>query len=158
MKRPSRNQITILILFVCFIAFYQFFLKPLNHALRNMATGRDAEQASSLWNYVSQKVKLDEKSLLYTNEPPIYALPSRNSVRLDIFGMTNSDRQEQILTAVKDWQTTNRSVEKLCVRFYEPEKARGKYGQNLETLLREEFIVLSNQQFGIILNTEAPKN
>ena len=120
--------------------------------------GPDAEKASSLRRHVLSKVNFDEKSLWNTNEPPVYVKPSRNAARLDVYGVTNSARQEQILSTVKDWQATNRSIFKLSVRFYEPEKARDQYGQHIETLLREEFIVLSNKQFGIILNTEAPKN
>jgi hypothetical protein len=156
--RISGNQITILVVLVCLVAFYFFIFRPFNTALHHMATGRDAEEGSSLLHYVVSKVDIDGKSLSFTNEPPVEMQPSRNSVRLDFFGVTNSDRQEQIISAVKDWQTTNQNMVKLWVRFYEPEKARGQYGQHVEPLLRETFIVLSNAQSDIILNSVAPKN
>jgi hypothetical protein len=158
MKLPSSNQITALVVLVCLAAFYFFIFRPFNSALHHMATGRDAEQGSSLGRYVLSKVTIDGKSSSDTNAPPVEMQPSRNSVRLDFFGVTNSDRQEQIISAVKDWQTTNQNMAKLWVRFYQPEKARGQYGQHIEPLLRETFLVLSNAQFDIILNSVAPKN
>jgi len=145
MKLPSRYQITILILFVCLVCLYQFFLKPLGHSLNNVATGKDAEQASSLWHFVVGKVSFDDKSMLYADAPPVYANPSRKSVRLEIFGAANSEKQEQVLSAAKVWQSTNEQTDKIRVLFYEKEKPRGKYGQNVEKLLREEFIVLSSK-------------
>ena len=126
--------------------------------MQNTPTGRDAEQAFSLSRYVVSKVAFGEKSLANSNEPPVYVRPGRNSARLEVYGFMNSGRQEQILSAVKDWQTTNQNMAKLSVRFYEREKPRVEHGQLIEPLFRETFIVLSNRQSDIILNPSAPKN
>jgi hypothetical protein len=172
MKRPSGNQLTILILSIlilvaCFGAFYEFFFKPFNASLHNIAWAEDAEQSNNLWRFVTNRVAFDGKSVNDPNQPPMYWDAFRNSARLDIYGVTNLDRQEQVLLAVKDWQTTNRNMAKLQVRFYERENWKqftneqaGYAGGNRlpEVLLRESFIVLSNAQFDIILNSVAPKN
>ncbi|HAO77738.1 MAG TPA: hypothetical protein DCQ92_01945 [Verrucomicrobia subdivision 3 bacterium] len=158
MKLPSSNQITILVLLICSLAFYIFIFRPFNAALHNTASATDAKQGSSLLHFVLSKVNIDVKSVWDTNRPPAYVQAFRNKARLDFFGIKNSDRQEQIFDAVRDWQTTNRNMATLCVRFYESEKPRGKFGQHIETLLREEFIVLSNNQFGVILNEAEKKN
>jgi hypothetical protein len=158
MKLPSSNQITVLVLLVCLICFYLFIFRPFNTAIHNMATGPDAERASKLCNYVLSRVSIGGHSLSNTNQPPVEVQPSRNSARLDFFGVTNSDFQEKICAAAKEWQSTNTDLMKVHIRFLEPEKPRGEYGQHIETLLREEFIVLTNAQSGIIFNQATTKN
>jgi len=158
MKRPSGNQLAIVITLVCAGFIYQFLFKPFYIGMQNMPTSRDANQASSLSRYVVSKVAFDEKSLENSNEPPVYVRPGRNTARLEVYGVMNSNCQEHILSAVKDWQTTNQNMAKLSVRFYEREKPRVEHGQLIEPLFRETFIVLSNQQSDIILNPVAPKN
>jgi hypothetical protein len=60
-------------------------------------------------------------------------------------GITNVDRQEEILSAAKMWQTTNQNMAKVKVCFYRP----GGYfnGVGLPPIkFREESIVLRNWQ------------
>jgi hypothetical protein len=156
--RLSGNQITILILIICLIAFYEFFFKPFSASLHNMAMADDAERARNLCDYISQKIKVSEKPLSGTNQPPMFWDASRNSARLEIYGITNSEIQEQIFEAAKEWQSTNQNLLRIRVQFFEQEKPRGEYGQHIETLLREEFIVLTNAQSCVIFNEAATKN
>ena len=162
MKRPSGTQLTILILSIlvlitCFGAFYFFIFRPFNAALHNKARADDAERASQLCDYVSLKIKTSGISSSQTNQPTMFSNPSRNSAHLEIYRITNVELQEQIFTAVKEWQATNQALSKVCVQFFESDKPRGEYGQPIN-MLREEFIVLTNVQSGVIFNQVAPKN
>jgi hypothetical protein len=123
-----------------------------------MAMADDAERARNLCDYISQKIKVSEKPLSGTNQPPMFWDASRNSARLEIYGITNSEIQEQIFEAAKEWQSTNQNLLRIRVQFFEQEKPRGEYGQHIETLLREEFIVLTNAQSCVIFNEAATKN
>src|ERR1035438_6897108 len=108
MKRPSGNQLTILILSIlvliaCFGAFYEFSFKPFSASLHNMAMADDAERARQLCDYVSQRIKISEKSLPDINQSPVFWDVGRNSARLEIYRITNPGIQEQIFAAVKEW-------------------------------------------------------
>jgi uncharacterized protein YpuA (DUF1002 family) len=157
MKRLSGNQITVLVLLIILIAGYFFFLKPLFFALHNMAMGDDAERAHQLCDYVSHKIKIEDDSLSKTDQLQIFWDTSRNAARLEICGVTNSTSQEQIFEAIKEWQSTNQSLSKVRVQFFESDQPRGEYGQHIN-MLREEFIVLTNTQSGVIFNQAATKN
>lgn len=159
MRRPSSNiiiQYIILVLLV--VSVYAIFVRPYLQAIENTAGGPQVKQGSDLLLHVLNKVNVSEKSLWETNRPPIEVQAFRKKVRLDFFGILDSARQEQVFEAVKEWQSTNQNMGVVWVRFYEPEKPRGEYGQHIETLLREEFIVLTNIQSGVIFNQVTPKN
>ena len=166
MKRPSGNQLTILILSILILiasfgVLYEFFLKPLTTSLHNLhkkAWAEDAERARQLCDYVLQKIKISEKALWETNQPSVLWDAERNSARLEIRRITNPDIQEQIFAAVKEWQATNQALSKVRVQFFESDKPGGEFGERAGTLLREEFIVLTNVQSGLIFNQVAPKN
>jgi len=165
--RLSGKQITILFLISCLVAFYQFFFKPFSASLHNIPCAEDAEQARNLCGFVISQVTFDGKSADDTNQPPIYWDPFRNSARLDVYGVTNIEKQDQVLMAVRTWQTTNQNMAKLQVRFYERENlkqftnAEGGYSgadRLPEVLIRDSWIVLSNQQSDVLINLASPKH
>jgi len=155
MRRPPRVLLVCLITAACLATCYVFVLKPLVTAMHNIPTGADAEQSSSLARFVVSRVAFDSKSVTDPDRPPLYWHPRRNSARLDVYGLTNAARQAEVLSAMIEWQTTNRNMSRLSVRFYERENWRqftneqGGYsgGDRLpEVLLREISIVSSNLQ------------
>ena len=150
-------SILLLIACLCLGAFYQFIFKPFNASLKNKARGEDAERATQLCGYISKKIQTDEKLYWEKNQPSILWDGGRNSTRLEIRRITNPDIQEQIFAAVKEWQATNQALSKVCVQFFESDKPGGEFGERAGTLLREEFIVLTNVQSGVIFNQVAPK-
>jgi hypothetical protein len=172
MNRPSGNQLTILILSIlvliaCFGAFYEFFFKPFSASLHNMPWGEDAERSRNLWVFVTNQIAFNGKSANDSSQPPIYCNPFRNSAQLDVYGVTNIEKQDQVLMAVKTWQTTNQNMAKLQVRFFERENWKqftneeaGYSGGNRlpEVLIRESWIVLSNHQSDVLFNLASPKN
>ena len=132
-----------------------------------MPWGEDAEQARNLCGFVISQVAFDGKSANDTNHPPIYWDPFRNSARLDVYGVTNIEKQDQVLMAVKTWQTTNQNMAKLQVRFFEHENLKqftneeaGYSGADRlpEVLIRDSWIVLSNKQSDVLINLTPPKN
>jgi len=155
--RISKIQIVVLILIICLIAFYEFFFKPFSASLHNMAFADDAERARQLCDYVSHRLKNEDESLSETNRLQMFWDAGRNSARLEICGITNTWQQEQIFAAVKEWQATNQNLSKVRLQFFESNEPRGQYGQHIN-ILREEFIVLTNVQSGVIFNQAAMKN
>ena len=163
MKPPNGSQLTILILSILLLvagfgALYEFFIKPFSASIHNIACADDAERARQLSGYVSQRIKTIDKSLPDKNQSPVFWHAGRNSAGLDIYRVTNSEIQEQIFAAVKEWQSTNQALAKVCVRFFDSDKPGGEFGERAGTLLREEFIVLTNTQSGVIFNQAASKN
>jgi len=112
-------------------------------------------QGLSLSHYVGSRVDFDRKSVINPGQPPVYCEPSRNSAQLVVWGITNADHQEEVLSAVREWQATNQNMSKLTVFFYEKMYRRqftndqgGYSGEERfpEVLLRKVSIVLSNKQ------------
>jgi hypothetical protein len=124
MKRPSGNQIAIILTLVCTAVFYQFICKPFNRALKTIATGADAERCGRLGRYITNQFAFEKIISSNPDGRPFYTSPSRNAARFVVYGITNSERQDELLTALKDWQTTNQDMAKLTVRFYERENWR----------------------------------
>jgi len=172
LKLPSGNKLTILIVSILLLvtgfgALYEFIIKPFNASMDNMAWGEDAAQARNLCGFVISQVTFDGKSVKEPDQPPIYWCPFRNSAQLDVYGVTNIEKQDQVLTAVKAWQTTNQNMAKLQVRFFEREnwkqitneQSGDVIGHSLpEVLIRESWIVLSNQQTDVLINSTPLKN
>ena len=69
---------------------------------------------------------------------PIYCEPFRNSAQLTVYGVTNMERQEEVLSAAREWEATNPIVSKVGVRFYERENSDGD--RRSEKLIREVFV------------------
>jgi hypothetical protein len=172
MKRPNGKQITILflsilVLVACFGSIYEFCFRPFSASLHNIAWAEDAQQSRNLWHYVTNRVVFDVKSAADSRRVAFYCEPKRNSVRIYVYGLTNLERQDQILLAIKDWQVTNQNMAKLQVSFFEREnwieftnEQAGYSGGNRlsEILLRDSWIVLSNCQQDLILNLPTTKN
>jgi hypothetical protein len=149
MKRPPRFLfIALTVGAVCAAAFSAFVLM----VVHSIPTAAERRQSASLKQYVVGRVAIEGKSRTNPDEPPVYCSPRRNSLGLTVYGITNADQQDAILSAVREWQTTNRNMAKLSVRFYERENWRwstnhqdgSAIGQRLpEVLLREASVVVS---------------
>jgi hypothetical protein len=151
MKPLSRYLLAVLISLCCLIAFYEVVILRF---VRDIATAADARQGGSLYEAVVGQINFEGQSGIYPNSPPVYCnLIGRNSLRLNVYGVTNSGGQERVLSAVRGWQTTNRNVTKLKVRFYERENWKqftndqnSVTGMRLpENLLREVSIAPLNE-------------
>lgn len=149
MKPSPLFWLAILIAAVCLSAFYILWVRPLATSLQRIPMADDAERSRSLWLYVTNRVHFYGRSADDPNMPPLYCNPFRNSAQLIVYGVTNADRQEEILAAVRAWQATNPIVTNIDVRFFERENWRSftndqagySGGDRLpETLLREEFV------------------
>ena len=154
-ERSLRVLAATLMVIVTLASLYTYILRPFAISLRNIPTAGDAEQARNLTLYLTGRVHFDGKSVLEPDQPTVYWVPFRNSARIDVYSVTNAERQNEVVSVVRDWQTTNRNMAKLSVRFYEREnwksftneQAGYSGGQRLpEKLLREVFITLTNQQ------------
>jgi len=149
MKPSPRFWLAILVAAGCLSALYIFWVRPLATSIRNIPMAADAERSRSLYLYVTSRVHFDGRSATDPDKPPIYWEPFRNSARLIVYSVTNTERQEEVLSAAKEWQATNPIVSKIGVRFYARENWRsftndqaGYSGGNrlLETLVREVFL------------------
>ena len=154
MKPSPRLLFISLIAVAGLVVLYIFIVKPLGDSLGGIPTAADAGQASSLRRFVMSRVIFDGKSATDPTQPPVYCDPFRNSARLTVYGITNTERQEEVLSAVREWQMANRNMSKLSVRFYEREKWRevtntqtgDSGGERLpEVMIREIAVVLSNE-------------
>ena len=76
--------------------------------------------------------------------PVLFELHTTNQTLLVVNGITDAGRQEQVLSAAKEWQTTNPNMALVTVRFY---RQGGYYhGMGLPPVrIREESIVSSNK-------------
>jgi hypothetical protein len=150
MKPLSRYLLAVLISLGCLIAIYEVVILPF---MPDIPTAADARQGGSLYGYVVGQINFEGQSEIYPNSPPVYCNAiGRNSLRLNVYGVTNSAGQEQVLSAVRGWQTTNRNVTKLKVRFYERE--------NWKHLTNDQNSVTSMHLPGILLRevVVAPSN
>lgn len=103
----SPRPLFVLITAACLVAFYMFIVKPFDTAFSNMPSGHDADQAYSLWRFVTNRVFFDGKSATNPSEPSVYCDPFHNSARLTVYGVTNTERQEGVLSAIREWQKAN---------------------------------------------------
>src|ERR1039457_1046128 len=149
MKATPRFWLASMIAVVCLAVLYIFVSSPFVTAVQNTETAADAERSYSLWLFVTNRVHFDGRSVMEPDKPPVYSSPRHNSAALFVYGVTNAERQEEVLTAVREWQATNPSVAKIGVRFYQRETWRlfandqaGVSGESRwgETLLREVFV------------------
>ena len=130
-----------ILLGIALSAFYGFVYKPFTTALHHMACGPDVEQSNNLVNGISMRfpfIKVGDDSSPST----MYAQPGRNSTRLYLYGITNSTTQEEIISSVRNWQSTNRSLAEISIRFYGRASGRSQYG---ELLPKEPLCVVSVQ-------------
>lgn len=149
MKPSPRFWFAILIAVGCLSACYIFWFRPLAASLSRIPMADDAERSRALCLYVVSRVHFDGRSATDPDKSPVYWDAFRNSARLIVYGVTNTERQAEVLAAVRDWQATNLVVTNINVRFFERENwrsftnAQAGYsgGDRLpETLLREEFV------------------
>lgn len=128
-----------MLLGIALAAFYGFVYKPFTMALHNMPSGSDVEQSNNLVKHLVNGfhfIKVGDE-----NSPSMmYAKPGRNSVRLNLYGITNSETQEEIISAVRGWQSTNRSLKEISIRFYGRANGRSQYG---ELLPKEPLCIVS---------------
>jgi len=122
---------------LCFFPIYEWFLKPFKSALDHMARGQDAEEANKFYNFITNQIDFEQKSLLDSNRPAISIHPSNHGLRFDAYGITNSDVKKRLLVTAYDWQSTNNYVEDFQIRFFSQEQPRGYYGQHFESLIDE---------------------
>jgi len=127
----------LLIGFLCVFPVYQWFFKPFKSALEHMARAPDAENASNLYNYMTNQINFEQKSLMDSNRPAVYTHASNHGLRFDVYGLTNSDVKKRLLVTAYDWQSTNTYVEDFQIRFFSQEQPRGYYGQHFESLIDE---------------------
>ena len=66
-------------------------------------------------------MSFEVKSTTDSRGPAFYITPLRNSAKLSVYGVTNTEEQDELLMVVKTWQTTNQNMSTLNVRFYEGE-------------------------------------
>ena len=76
---------------LCVFPVYQWFFLPLKSALNHMARAPDAENANKLYNYITNQIDFEQKSLFDSNRPAISIHPSNHGLRFDVYGLTNSD-------------------------------------------------------------------
>jgi hypothetical protein len=139
MKRPSRFFFLILTVAVCLVVFYRFVISS-----NTPPTGADAAQSSNLWHYVVSRFTFDGKAVMEPDKPPVFCKPGHNSATLDVYGVTNPDRMDEVMSGVQEWQATNRNM-RLTVDFYEREnwkQSTNNQGSSVaqrlpEVLLRE---------------------
>ena len=127
----------LLIGFLCVFPVYQWIFLPLKSALNHMAHAPDAENANKLYNYITNQIDFEQKSLFDPNRPAISIHPSNHGLRFDVYGLTNSDVKKRLLATAYDWQSTNNYVEDFQIRFFAQEQPRGEYGQHVEPLIDE---------------------
>jgi len=122
---------------------------PFIKVVQNIPTGVDAERSYDLWVYVTNHVHFDGRSVINPDKPSVFSSPRHNSTRLDIYGVTNMERQDEILSVARQWRATNPIVATIEVRFFEQEnwrlftneQAGVSGGSRLpENLLRKEFL------------------
>jgi hypothetical protein len=128
-----------MLLGIALAAIYGFVYKPLTIALHDMARGSDAEQSNNLANHLMSRFPFFKVGD-FDNPGNIRVQPKHNAQRLSLYGVTNSESQEEIISAVRGWQGTNRSVEEISIRFYDRVNGRSPYG---EVLPKEPFCVVS---------------
>ena len=149
MKTSPRFWFASSVAVICLAGLYFFIIGPFLAAVQSIPTGADAERSYSLWLYVTNHVHFDGRSVTEPNKPPVFSSPRHNSAALIVYGVTNTVRQEEVLSAVREWRVTNPSIAQIDVRFFEREnwrlftndQASVSGGNRLaETLLREEFV------------------
>jgi len=143
MKRPSRFFFLILMVAVCLVAFYNCVISP------NLPpTGADAAQSSNLWHYVVSRFTFDRKAAIEPDKPPVFCKPGHNSATLDVYGVTNLDRMDEVMSAVREWHATNRNM-RLNVEFYERENWKqsiNNQGSSVAQRLPEVLL----QEYGLV--------
>ena len=140
MLNKSKNKISafrLLIGFLCVFPIYQWFFMPFKSALDHMARAPDAENANKYYNFITNQIDFEQKSLLDSNRPAITIHPSNHGLRFDVYGLANSDVKKRLLATAYDWQSTNNYVEDFQIRFFSREQPRGYYGQHFESLIDE---------------------
>jgi hypothetical protein len=111
-------------------ALYGFVYKPAIAALHRKAWGPDVELSNNLVGSIATGfpfIKAVDDNSPWT----IYAQPARNSTQLLLYGVTNLETQNKIVSLVRDWQSTNRSMAEISVRFYNRARGRSQYGELL---------------------------
>jgi hypothetical protein len=139
-----RKSDYVLLAVICIVLAYQFIIKPANITLNNMARGNDAEESNKLGRHIEKQAVFTGKPATNSDDRWFYITPRRNAARITVYGMTNTEPQEQLLSAVKEWQTTNQHLAKLEVLFYEFRR-RGDAPRN-EGLLRHVTVDASTNQ------------
>jgi len=130
-----------MLLGIALSAFYGFVYRPAMVGLHHKAWGSDVEQSNNLVNSITTGfpfIKVADDSSPST----MYAQPGRNSTQLFLYGVTNAGVQEKIISLVRDWQSTNRSLGELSIRFYGRASGRSQYG---ELLPKEPLCVVTVQ-------------
>jgi hypothetical protein len=125
------------VVFLCVFPIYQWGFKPLKIALDTMGRGNDAVEAGRFYDYITNQINFEQRSILDTNRPPIYFHARNHGLRVDVYGITNSETQKRFVVSANDWQSTNSRVAELQLRFFAQEQPRTYYGQHIEPLLKE---------------------
>jgi len=119
-----------MLLGIAMAAFYGLGFKPFTIALHNMARAQDVEQCNILVNHLVNRFPFFKPA--DDNAPStMYTLPERNALRLYLYGVTNSESQDEIISVIRSWQSTNRSLDKISVRFYGSASGSSQYGERL---------------------------
>lgn len=130
MKACSHFVVLGTLLGIALAAIYGFFYKPLTVGLSNMPTGIDAELSKNLGNHLMSRFTFF-KTGDFEAPGNIWTQPKHNAQRLSIYGVTNLENQEEIIAAVRSWQSTNRSVKEISIGFYDRVSGRSQYGEVL---------------------------
>jgi hypothetical protein len=125
------------VVFLCIFPIYEWGFKPLKTALDTMGRGSDAEEAGRFYNFITNQINFEQRSILDTNRPPIYFHARNHGLRVDVYGITNSETQRSFVVSANDWQTTNSRIAELQLRFFGQEQHSRHYGQRIEPLLKE---------------------
>ncbi|HLP76360.1 MAG TPA: hypothetical protein VK327_05515 [Candidatus Paceibacterota bacterium] len=119
-----------MLLGIALAATYTGLYKPFTVALHNMATGPDAERSNNLVEFLTNNVpaiKVGDAPSTST----VTTIPRRNSTQLNLYGVTNSKAQFEVVSTVRQWQSTNTSMKEVSICFYDRVIGRSEYGELL---------------------------
>lgn len=128
-----------MLLGIALAAIYWCVYKPLTMALHSMPMGSDVEQSNLLGKQLMSRFPYIKPGD-FDAPSNMWLQPERNALRLSLYGFTNLESQEEIISAVRSWQSTNRSLNKISICFYNRVNGRSQYG---ELLPKEPLCVVS---------------